>query len=78
MLLRGTSETDANLLYFAGIQIPDPFFAFTLGGRKCALLSPLEAGRASRGSNLDEIFDISETCSRAKSRTPISRHSAKY
>lgn len=66
LLLRGTSETDANLLYFAGIQIPDPFFAFTLGGRKCALLSPLEAGRASRGSNLDEIFDISETCSRAK------------
>ena len=74
LLLRGSSETDANLLYFAGIQIPDPFFAFTLGGRKCALLSPLEAGRAARGANLDEIFDVSETCARAK--VPYSDFSA--
>ena len=32
ILLRGSSEYDADILYFSGIQIPDPFFAFTLGG----------------------------------------------
>ena len=66
ILLRGSSECDANILYFSGIQIPDPFFAFTLGGKRCALLSPLEAGRALRGSKFDEIFDISEVCARKK------------
>mgnify|MGYP000746613350 CR=1 FL=1 len=66
VLLYGDTNGNSDMLYFTGLRIPDPFFAFTLGGRKCALLSPLEAGRASRGSNLDEIFDISETCSRAK------------
>ena len=74
ILLRGSSEYDADILYFSGIQIPDPFFAFTLGGKRCALLSPLEAGRASRGSKFDEIFDISEVCARKK--MPYSEFSA--
>lgn len=64
--MRGSSETDANLLYFSGMQIPDDFFAFTLAGKKCALLSPLEAGRALRHSKFDEVFDISEVCKKAK------------
>lgn len=66
ILLRGSGETDANLLYFTGMQVPDPFFAFTLGKKKCALLSPLESGRALRNSKLDEVYDISEVCKKAK------------
>ena len=59
IVLRGSCQTDADMLYFTGVPVPDPFYAFTLRGRKCALIGALELGRLSKGGRLDEIFDLS-------------------
>ncbi len=60
ILLYGDSRSNADILYFGGIFIPDPFFAFTLNGERCALLNPLELGRAKKHSHFDRIFDYAE------------------
>lgn len=57
ILLYADTQKSADMLYFSGVSIHDPFFAFTLNGKKCAMLTPLEIGRARRASKLDEIFD---------------------
>ncbi len=59
-LIYGDSQTNADMLYMGGVFIPDPFFAFTLDDEYCALLSPLEIGRAKKTSRFDRIFDYSE------------------
>ena len=59
IVLRGSCQTDADMLYFTGVPVPDPFYAFTLRGRKCALIGALELGRLSKGGRLGEIFDLS-------------------
>ncbi len=60
ILLYGNSRTSADVFYFSGVSIHDDFFCFSIGNKKCALLSPLEVGRARRTSKLDKIFDYSE------------------
>lgn len=53
-------EKDADLLYFGGFYAPDPFLAFEIGGRKGAILSPLELSRARKSSQFDEILSLEE------------------
>lgn len=57
VLLYADTVKNSDMLYFAGVSIHDPFFAFSHKGKKCAMLTPLEIGRARRSSRLDEIFD---------------------
>ena len=59
IVLNGSCQTNADMLYFTGAPIPDPFYAFTLRGEKCALIGALELGRLSKLGGLDEIFDLS-------------------
>jgi len=59
ILLRGECRSNADIFYFAGVPIHDPFYAFTLRGKKCALIGALELGRLRQGGLLDEVFDIS-------------------
>ena len=59
IVLNGSCQTNADMLYFTGAPIPDPFYAFTLRGKKCALIGALELGRLSKLGRLDEIFDLS-------------------
>ena len=58
VLLYGDTNGNSDMLYFTGLRIPDPFFAFTLKGKKCALINALEIGRARRSKKLDEVFDL--------------------
>lgn len=60
ILLYGAARTDSDILYFCEAFVPDPFFAFTLGGKKCALLNALEVGRVGGSSALDRIFDATK------------------
>lgn len=56
-LIYASTEASPDMLYFAKMNIPDPVFAFTSKGRKCAIFSRLEIGRARRESAFDEIFE---------------------
>ncbi len=57
ILLYGASRFNADILYFSGAFVPDAFFAFTLEGKKCAILNALEVGRVGKSGGLDRIFD---------------------
>lgn len=59
ILLYGDSQSNADILYFTGVFVPDPFFSFTMGGKKCALIGSLEVGRLRSNSKLDRVFDLS-------------------
>lgn len=59
IVLRGSCQTNADMFYFTGVAVPDPFYAFTLRGKKCALVGALELGRLRSGGRLDEVFDLS-------------------
>ena len=59
IVLRGSCQTNADMFYFTGVAVPDPFYAFTLRGKKCALAGALELGRLRAGGKLDEVFDLS-------------------
>lgn len=55
-LLYADSEKSADMLYFGGIFVPDPFIAFTDGGKRVAVMSPLEIARARKESQFDEVL----------------------
>ena len=61
ILLYGNTRKSSDILYFSGFSVHDDYFFFSLNGKKCALLSPLEIGRARRTSSLDKIFLNSRT-----------------
>lgn len=64
-LLYGASDRDANMLYFAGVMVPDPFIAFEVGGRKVGVVNALEYGRVRARSSLDEVLSYEEWSGRA-------------
>ena len=70
ILLYGNTRKSSDILYFSGFSVHDDYFFFSLNGKKCALLSPLEIGRARRTSNLDKIFDYTDVCKAMPSKTP--------
>ncbi len=59
IVLRGSCQTNSDIFYFTGVAVPDPFYAFTLRGKKCALVGALELGRLRNAGRLDEVFDLS-------------------
>jgi hypothetical protein len=59
IVLRGSCQTNSDMFYFTGVAVADPFYAFTLRGRKCALAGALELGRLRDSGRLDEVFDLS-------------------
>ena len=70
ILLYGNTRDCADIYYFVGAPVHDDFFCFSLGGKKCALLSPLEVGRIRRTSSLDEVFDYSEVSAAMPAKAP--------
>lgn len=60
ILLRGASNSD--IRYFTGASTADGFFAFSLNGKRCALLSALEIDKMRRHSRLDKLFDLADVC----------------
>jgi len=55
-LVIGSSEKNADMLYAAGIFVPDPFVAVMIGNKWYGLLNKLEVDRARKTSKFDEVL----------------------
>ena len=54
-LMIADSEHDADMLYVAGMFVPDAFIAIEIEGVWHGLFSPLETGRAEKQSNFKQV-----------------------
>jgi Xaa-Pro aminopeptidase len=70
ILLYADSERSADMLYFGKFQVPDPFVACEIGGRKIAVLNALEFGRALKESAFDEVLPLEGFLEKARTRWP--------
>jgi len=68
-LLFADSEKNADMLYFGGVFVPDPFIALTLGPRKVAVVNQLEFARVRKESAFDEVLSLEEWTARARQET---------
>lgn len=57
LLLYGSSDADADIVYFSGMHVPDPFIALQIGEqKKVGVLNQLEFARAQKESMFDECL----------------------
>jgi Xaa-Pro aminopeptidase len=56
LLIVADSERDANMLYAAGLFVPDPFIWFRHRGRSAVVMSDLEVDRARKQAGVDEVI----------------------
>jgi Xaa-Pro aminopeptidase len=59
-LLFHAEATDPDMLYFSRFQAPDPFLAFSVDGRRVAVITAGEYGRMVKESAFDEILLLNE------------------
>ena len=69
-LLYADTERSADALYFGRVDVPDPFIAFGLRGRKYAVVSSLEFGRVRKESDFDTVLPLEKWIARARARWP--------
>ncbi len=69
-LLYASTDRSADMLYFGGFDVPDPFIAFATGGKKIAVLSALEFGRAKRSSGFDRVLPLEPWLQKAQAAFP--------
>ncbi|HTB79996.1 MAG TPA: Xaa-Pro peptidase family protein [Opitutaceae bacterium] len=69
-LLYADTSHSADQLYFCRLYVPDPFIAFTAGGKKHGIFNRLEFGRAQKESALDVVLPLEPLVERAKARWP--------
>ncbi len=69
-LLFADTRTSADALYFGRVEAPDPFIAFGLGRRRCAVVSELEFGRVKRTSAFDRVLALEPYLARARAGWP--------
>ncbi len=74
VLLYADSETDADMLYFGKVFVPDPFIAFSCKGKRIAVVSQLEFSRVRKEGSFDEVLSMEETIftARKNARKPLS------
>jgi Xaa-Pro aminopeptidase len=65
-LLYADTQTSADMLYYGGVEVHDPFLAFGTGGRKYTVQSSLEFGRVKRTGDFDVILSREEWFDRAR------------
>lgn len=70
ILLYSDTMRSADALYFGGIEIPDPYIAFSVRGRKFAAVSALEFGRFKRNSSFDTVLPLEGCLRRALAAMP--------
>ncbi len=58
ILLFADSEVNADMLYFGGVHVPDPFIAFSHQGRRIAVVSQLEFARVGKEGRFDEVISL--------------------
>lgn len=66
VLLIADSERDADMLYAAGLFVPDPFTFLQVNGRTTIMMSDLEIDRARTQSKVDEVVSLTDYTDRAK------------
>lgn len=66
VLLIADSERDADMLYAAGMFVPDPFTFLQVNGRTTIMMSDLEIDRARAQSKVDEVVSLTDYSDRAK------------
>ena len=67
ILLYADSEKNADMLYFGGVFVPDPFIALTQGKRRLAVVNQLEFARVRREGRFDEVLPLEEVLREARS-----------
>jgi Xaa-Pro aminopeptidase len=69
-LLYASTERSADMLYFGRFDVPDPFIAFAARGKKIAVLSALEFGRAKKTSDFDRVLPLEPWLKKAQAEFP--------
>jgi Xaa-Pro aminopeptidase len=70
ILIYSDTTRSADALYFGGVEITDPFLAFSVKGRKFAVVSALEFGRVKRTSDFDSILPLDAYVNKARRAWP--------
>jgi Xaa-Pro aminopeptidase len=69
-LLYASTEHSADMLYFGRFDVPDPFIALAVRGKKIAVLSALEFGRAKKSSGFECVLPLEPWLAKAKAAFP--------
>ena len=72
-LLYAASESNADMLYFAGMFVPDAFIALQLGSKKVGVLNRLEYARAVKESAFSEVLALESLADEARQRLRLKR-----
>jgi Xaa-Pro aminopeptidase len=70
ILLYSDTPRSADALYFGGVEMTDPFLAFSVKGRKYAVVSALEFGRVKRTSDFDKVLALEAGAEKARRLWP--------
>jgi Xaa-Pro aminopeptidase len=70
ILLYSDTQRSADTLYFGGVDMSDPFLAFSVNGRKHAVVSALEFGRVKRTSDFDKVLSLEAGIEKARRLWP--------
>jgi Xaa-Pro aminopeptidase len=73
-ILFHAEATDPDMLYFSRFQAFDPYLAFTVDGRRFAVITAGEYGRMAKESAFDEILLLSEVREGAARRFKMPKH----
>ena len=57
-LLYADTHSSSDMLYFGGVDVHDPFIAFSTGRKKITVQSALELGRVKRTSRFDQVLSL--------------------
>lgn len=69
-LLYTDTARSADALYFGRVEVPDPFIAFGLRGKKYAVVGALEFGRVKKASSFDVVLPLESYVKRARDLWP--------
>src|SRR6202453_4165912 len=70
VLLYSDTARSADVLYFGGVYMPDPFVALGVRGRKFAVVSALEFGRVRRDSDFDTVLPLEASLEKTRLAWP--------
>jgi Xaa-Pro aminopeptidase len=76
LLLYADTQRSADMRYFCGFEVHDPFIALRIGSRKIGVFNALEFGRARKESALDEVLPLEPLQARLRARQPDRRPGA--
>lgn len=73
LLLYADTQRSADMRYFCGFEVHDPFIALRIGDRSLGVFSALEYGRARKEAALDEVLPLEPLQAAVRKRYPDRR-----